>query len=84
MITQIFTNFQLQVLPEFIVGYKGVVLLMIVGYILHFIPKSAELKAQEMVVQMPLFAKAVCLSAVIVLFLQIKSSGVQPFIYFQF
>jgi alginate O-acetyltransferase complex protein AlgI len=84
MLSQIFTNFQLQILPEFVAGYKSVVLLMIIGYILHFIPKSAELKAQEIVVEMSLATKAACLTAVIVLFLQIKSSGVQPFIYFQF
>jgi alginate O-acetyltransferase complex protein AlgI len=84
MLSQIFTNFQLQIIPEFIAGYKSVVFLMIVGYILHFIPKSTEVKAQEFVVEMSLTAKAVCLTAVIVLFLQIKSSGVQPFIYFQF
>jgi D-alanyl-lipoteichoic acid acyltransferase DltB (MBOAT superfamily) len=84
MLSQIFTNFQLQIIPEFIAGYKSVVLLMIIGYILHFIPKSVELKAQEIVVEMSLTTKAACLTAVIVLFLQIKSSGVQPFIYFQF
>ena len=84
MLSQIFTNFQLQIIPGFIAGYKSVVLLMVVGYILHFIPKSAELKAEEIVVEMSLATKAACLTAVIVLFLQIKSSGVQPFIYFQF
>lgn len=84
MLTQIFTNLQLHVLPEFITGYKAVVFLMLLGYALHFTPHSAELKAQQLIVDMPLAGKALCFTAVVVLFLQLKSSGVQPFIYFQF
>jgi hypothetical protein len=58
--------------------------LMVLGYLLHFMPKAAELKAQTWVTDMPLVMKAVCLTAVILIVLQIKSVGVQPFIYFQF
>jgi alginate O-acetyltransferase complex protein AlgI len=59
-------------------------LLMVLGYVLHFIPQSIELRAQQLIIDMPLAGKALCFTAVIVLFLQMKSSGVQPFIYFQF
>lgn len=84
MLTQIFTNFKIQILREFISGYKGVLFLMFLGYVLHFIPKATELHAEELVTRMPLVVKAACLTFVIVLVLQIKSAGVQPFIYFQF
>ena len=84
MLNQIFTKFNIQVLGEFISGYKVVLFLMFLGYVLHFIPRATELHVEELVTRMPLALKAVCLTAVIVLVLQIKSAGVQPFIYFQF
>jgi D-alanyl-lipoteichoic acid acyltransferase DltB (MBOAT superfamily) len=84
MLAQILSNFHLSVLGEFVAGYKMVVLLMVVGYALHFMPKVMEVRAQQYITEMPLFAKAVCLSMIIALVLQVKSAGVQPFIYFQF
>ncbi|MBL0742840.1 MBOAT family protein [Chryseolinea sp. Jin1] len=84
MLSQITTNFNVGVLGEFITGYKGVLLLMLLGYVLHFMPKSLELEIESTVSRLPLVAQAAGLTAVIVLVLQIKSAGVQPFIYFQF
>jgi alginate O-acetyltransferase complex protein AlgI len=84
MLSQIATHFNAQVFMEFVTGYKMVLGLMVLGYILHFIPKTTELKAQAWVTDMPLVMKAVCLTAIILVVLQIKSAGVQPFIYFQF
>ncbi|MBT1711220.1 MBOAT family protein [Fulvivirgaceae bacterium PWU5] len=84
VLTQITSHFNAEVLSEFIGGYKMVLILMLMGYLLHFIPKTIEQRAEEFVIQMPLMAKAICLTMVIVIVLQIKSAGVQPFIYFQF
>lgn len=49
VLTQIFTNFHPEVFMQFVVGYKGVFVLMVVGYILHFMPKSAENGLQAVV-----------------------------------
>lgn len=84
VLTQIFTQFNGHVLPEFVMGYKGVALLMVAGFILHFVPKGAEQKAEAWVVRMPLAAKTALLVATILLVIQTKSAGIQPFIYFQF
>lgn len=84
VLTQIFTQFSLHVLPEFIVGYKGVMLLLLAGYILHFVPKNIELKAEQWVIRMPLAIKTLLLVFMILLVIQTKSAGIQPFIYFQF
>jgi len=84
MLGQIFHHFNGKILFQFIAGYKIVVILMAVGYILHFIPHRIEALTQEKITQMPLVMKAFCLVAVIVLVMQTKSAGVQPFIYFQF
>jgi alginate O-acetyltransferase complex protein AlgI len=84
VLTQITTNFNISILSDFISGYKMVFVLMLIGYLLHFVPQTIEKQAEDWVTQMPLIAKAVCLTLVIVIVLQIKSAGVQPFIYFQF
>jgi hypothetical protein len=71
-------------MSEFIGGYKIVMMLMVIGYLLHFIPREAELAAQETIINMPLAGKAAFMLCVIILVIQTKSAGIQPFIYFQF
>ena len=84
VLSQIFTQFSIHVFPEFVVGYKAVLSLMVIGYVLHFIPKSIEQKAENTVTNMPLALKTALLVAMIILVIQTKSAGIQPFIYFQF
>jgi len=84
MIYQIIAQFNAQVFLEFVVGYKGVLFLMLLGYILHFLPAASEQKAETWVTQLPLAGKATLLIAIIVLVIQTKSASIQPFIYFQF
>lgn len=84
ILNQIFYHMNFAVLPEFIAGYRVVLMLMIIGYLLHFIPREAELAAQETISNMTLAGKAAFMITVIILVIQTKSSGIQPFIYFQF
>jgi hypothetical protein len=77
-------NFNLGLFSDFVAGYKVVMMLMVIGYLLHFIPREAELAAQETVTSMPLAGKAAFMVSIIILVIQTKSSGIQPFIYFQF
>jgi alginate O-acetyltransferase complex protein AlgI len=84
MLTQIFAHFNIGILFDFITGYKAVMLLMLLGYCLHFIPRSAEISFQHIVTKMPIMAKAAWMVAIIVLVIQTKSAAIQPFIYFQF
>jgi alginate O-acetyltransferase complex protein AlgI len=84
VIAQITTHFRPQVFGDFVSGYRIVLCLMILGYILHFLPHTLELKAQAVVINMPMAAKAALMLALIVLVIQTKSAGIQPFIYFSF
>jgi D-alanyl-lipoteichoic acid acyltransferase DltB (MBOAT superfamily) len=84
MLGQIAYAFNPQILPEFLEGYGAVVFWMALGYGLHLLPATWEHAAERRVTALPLPAKAVLLTLVIVLVMQIKSSDVQPFIYFQF
>ena len=84
MLHQIVHNFQPQIFPEFLNGYAPVVFWMTVGYALHLLPVAAEQKAQTWVTRLPLPAKALLITLFVALVMQVKSSEVQPFIYFQF
>lgn len=84
MISQITSHFNPQIFFEFVSGYKGVVFLMVLGFILHFIPATTEQRAEELVTKMPLAGKAALVVSIIILVVQTKSAGIQPFIYFQF
>ena len=84
MLSQIFTNFHPEMFVQFVSGYKGVVILMVIGYLSHFIPGKFEKRLQLFVTNSPLVVQAALLAVVILLVVQLKSAGVQPFIYFQF
>jgi D-alanyl-lipoteichoic acid acyltransferase DltB (MBOAT superfamily) len=84
VLSQIFTDFHPEVFIQFVMGYKGVMLLMAAGYILHFTPHRMGLAVQRIVTRSPLFVQALLLALLIFIIVQVKSAGVQPFIYFQF
>lgn len=84
MLEQIAFNFQPQVLVDFLDGYAMVVFWMLVGYALHLMPATAEAQAQQLVTRLPLPVKALLITLFVALVMQVKSSDVQPFIYFQF
>ncbi len=84
MLSQICLNFHPEVFTQFVTGYKGVFSLMLLGYVLHFLPKSAGNALQGLVARSPLLLQALLVAAMIFVVAQFKSIGVQPFIYFQF
>lgn len=84
VLSQIALHFSPSVFKGVVTGYSKVMFVMVLGFILHFLPRSLELKAQEVMAEMPLGAKVAALAAVVVIVVQVKSSEIQPFIYFQF
>lgn len=81
---QIINNFHPEIFPQFVKGYQTVFVLMIIGYVLHFMPKRVENYAQQKVSASPLVLQAVFLAIIIFVLIQFRSAEVQPFIYFQF
>jgi D-alanyl-lipoteichoic acid acyltransferase DltB (MBOAT superfamily) len=84
MLVQITTAFHPEISIEFIKGYPYVLMLMALGYILHFIPSTVEGNVQQLVIKSPFVLKIAYLIVIILVVIQIKSSEIQPFIYFQF
>ena len=84
VISRIILHFTPAIFPAFVAGYEKILLVMLLGYTLHFIPKRYELMVMEWVTEMPLAGKVAFVVSAIVLVIQVKSAGIQPFIYFQF
>ncbi|MCQ2256960.1 MAG: MBOAT family protein [Bacteroidaceae bacterium] len=81
---QVFNKFQPQIFLQWCESYWAVASLMLLGYTLHFLPNSVSEFAKKVVTKCPLIVKALIIVVVIFIVIQIKSSDVQPFIYFQF
>ena len=81
---QIFTFFHGAVFFQWIVGYQKVCILVLLGYILHFIPKSIDNKVQGLLIKSPLVIQAFVLAVMIIVVVQVESAQLQPFIYFSF
>ncbi|MEA3496512.1 MAG: MBOAT family O-acyltransferase [Bacteroidota bacterium] len=84
MFYQIFMHFSWEVIPEMIISYKVVFVLIIGGYIIHWLPKNFKIIYENCFKATPVWAKAVIVAIVVITCYQAISSDVQPFIYFQF
>ena len=84
VIAQITLHFTPQIFLEFVAGYKSVLLVMLMGFILHFLPHKVERKAEQIIIDAPLAGKVAMMLCLVLLVIQVKSAGIQPFIYFQF
>lgn len=84
MATQIFTSFHLSVAPQFVEGYLFIVLAIIFGFVMHFLPHKLTRRARNTFQAAPLVVQAIILAIVIVLIIQVRSSDIVPFIYLQY
>ena len=84
MILQMVNNFHPELFVQVVEGYKYVFALMLFGYMSHYLPD----RWQEGIIcglrHCNVVVCALLIVAVIYIIIQIKSSSIQPFIYFQF
>ncbi|GAB4139513.1 MAG: MBOAT family protein [Ignavibacteriales bacterium] len=81
---QIYNFFDYKIIPQFIEGYTPSFILIVVGYFIHFLPRSLEDKTANFLARVHPVFQALILTFVIWLAAQIRSAELQPFIYFQF
>lgn len=84
MFSQIIGFFHYSVFFQFVEGYTSVFIIIVIGYILHYLPSSVGIKTQEFITRIPLIGQAALLALMIWIVIQIRSADIQPFIYFQF
>jgi D-alanyl-lipoteichoic acid acyltransferase DltB (MBOAT superfamily) len=84
MLKQIFENFSpgsyLTVLP----AYSNALILMSVGYIIHFLPERTKESYRGLFIKSPLVAQLAVVMLVAILLFQMRTTEVMPFIYFRF
>ena len=84
MLYQIAHSFNTAIIPQVIFGYKEVMALIVLGYFMHFIPAKIDKDLQHTVGNASLWWQVAMFVVVAWCVMQIKSSSIQPFIYFQF
>jgi D-alanyl-lipoteichoic acid acyltransferase DltB (MBOAT superfamily) len=84
MILKIFTDFHPELFMQMLHGYRYVFALMAFGYLTHFIPDRWQEWFIRLVSRTNFLVDAILIAIVIWIVIQVKSSEIQPFIYFQF
>lgn len=84
MIVQLFTRFNVEILPQVLVAYRYVFLFMTFALLCHFAPAGWQKRVVDLLGRVGVMGCAVALTFVVYLVIQVRGSEVQPFIYFQF
>lgn len=84
IINRIFTAFNGAILHQWVPKYPVVAMLMVAGYIFHWMPDIVELSFEKVLRRTPILLQSLLLAIVIWILFQARSADIQPFIYFQF
>ena len=84
MLRQIFFNFHAELWQQVCAGYQYVLAFMAFGYLTHFLPDTWQEWFISLLRRCNVVVYALLLTAAIYMVIQVKSSTIQPFIYFQF
>uniref|UniRef100_UPI003216685E MBOAT family O-acyltransferase n=1 Tax=uncultured Draconibacterium sp. TaxID=1573823 RepID=UPI003216685E len=84
MLHQIGTDLKISMIPEVLIAYKWVFLVMAFGFFTHWLGNTWKEKIRNWFIDTPLWLKTVIAAVVVIIVYQSVSSDMQPFIYFQF
>jgi alginate O-acetyltransferase complex protein AlgI len=84
MLNQIYHRFGFQSIISIIAGQISVFSLILIGFIIHWLPVTVKEQYRGIFIRMPLTVKLIITFLVAFIILQVKSSELQPFIYFRF
>ncbi len=84
MLGQIVHDFGGEYIGQAVVSYAPFFGFMAVGYAMHFAPQRWSVAVREWITLSPFWVQVAAVVAMIWLVMQVSSSEIQPFIYFQF
>ena len=84
MLYNIFTNFSFVSIFDTLTSYINIFALMLLGFIIHWLPAGFKEKYRGLFIQTPNYVKGIIIIVLVFVMYQVKSSELQPFIYFQF
>jgi len=70
--------------PEMLSAYWKVFMVMLLGYVLHWLPYATKDKLLGWFIHTPIYVKILICCLVVFIIYQAVSADLQPFIYFQF
>jgi D-alanyl-lipoteichoic acid acyltransferase DltB (MBOAT superfamily) len=84
MLRQIGQNFSPGSYTTVLPAYGNVFILMVVGYIMHFLPERVKESYRGIFIRIPLAAKFAVIMLIAVMLYQLRTTEIMPFIYFRF
>lgn len=84
LMRQVATAFNASIIPDVLWSYKYVFLVMLLGYVMHWVPEKWKLTLLNRYIATPVWAKVLIAVVMIFVIYQSWSADLQPFIYFQF
>lgn len=84
MLRQLFTQFHPELLLQVLAAYKYVFMLVLFGFVTHYLPASVHNRCVYLLRRGGVPLCVAVLVVVIYIVIQVKSTDIQPFIYFQF
>ena len=84
IINQIGTDFNTALIPEILSSYSNVFAMMLLGYVIHWLPVKVKHWYRETFIRLPLVVKIIITTITVFGVYQAMSSELQAFIYFQF
>jgi len=84
MLKQIIENFSPGSYMTVIPAYSNALLMIAVGYAIHFLPEKVKESYRRLFIRIPLPVQLVFIMMVAILLYQMRTSEVMPFIYFRF
>jgi len=84
MIRQITENFSPGSYVTLLTAYSSVIILIFIGYFVHFLPERIKESYRGIFIRIPLVAQLAVVMVIAVLLYQMRTTDVMPFIYFRF
>lgn len=84
MLNQILFRFDGKVFADFVMEFRWVLLVMLVGFVIHWLPTKSKAWYREAFANAPIAVHVLTAIAVVFSVYQVLVADAQPFIYFQF
>ncbi|MCU0390468.1 MAG: MBOAT family protein [Thermoflexibacter sp.] len=84
ILSQIGTNFGFEYIDLNVIEYYKIFIVIMIGFVVHLLPSDYKNQLSDTFVKLPDLTKAIMIVGIMLLLYQVKTSELQPFIYFQF
>jgi D-alanyl-lipoteichoic acid acyltransferase DltB (MBOAT superfamily) len=84
MLFQLTHSMDLSVVPSVLGSFKLIFVVMVFGYVLHWLPQGRKDGWMNWFIRIPHWVKGIIVAVLVFLIYQTQTSDLQPFIYFQF